>query len=98
MKSVEAVAAGAAAGRVGVVDREPLLRDRVLEVDRRAVEVRDAHVVDDDLDALEVDRVVAVEIALVEVELVNEAAASARLDGHAQTQVVAALLLEQALD
>src|SRR5690606_16093061 len=49
--SVEAVTARAAAPGVGVVDRETLLRDGVLEVDRGAVQVGDAHVVDDDLDA-----------------------------------------------
>ena len=46
--SVERVAAGAGAGGVGVVDREALLLDAVDEVDRRAVEVGDAHPVDDD--------------------------------------------------
>ena len=41
---------------------------------------------------------VAVEHALVEVELVDQAGAAAGLHGDAQTQVVAALLLEQAAD
>src|SRR5919199_2930061 len=95
--SVEAVAAGAAAGRVRVVDREALLLDGVGEVDRGAVEVGSAHPVDDDLDAAEVAQQVAVEHPLVEVELVDEAGAAAGLDGDPQAQVVAALLLEQAL-
>src|SRR5690606_7851888 len=96
--SVEAVTARAAACGVRVVDGEALLRDGVLEIDRGTVEVGDAHVVDDHLDAVELDRLVALEEALVEVELVDQARASAGLDGHAQTQVVAALLLEKALD
>src|SRR5690606_6620558 len=96
--SVEAVTARAAAPGVGVVDRETLFRDGVLEVDRGAVQVGDAHVVDDDLDAVEVDGLVAFEVALVEVQLVDQARASAGLHGHAKTQVVTALLLEQALD
>src|ERR687886_322693 len=96
-RSVEAVAAGAAAARVRVVDREALLLDGVGEVDRRAVEVGGAHPVDDDLDAAEVAQQVAVQHPLVEVELVDEAGAAAGLDGDPQAQVVAALLLEQAL-
>src|SRR5579875_1326334 len=96
-RSVERVAAGAAALRVRVVDREALLLDRVLEVDGRAVEVGHAHPVDDDLDAVEVDGRVALEQPLVEVQLVDETGAAARLHGETQAQIVAALLLEQAL-
>src|SRR5690606_15678891 len=87
-----------AACGVRIVDRESLLRDGVLEVDRGAVQVRDAHVVDDDFDAVEVDGLVALEEALIEVQLVDQARASAGLDGDAKTQVVTALLLEKALD
>ena len=59
--SVERVAAGAGALRVGVVDREALRVDAVDEVDRGAGQVRRAHPVDDDLDAAEVRTTVAVE-------------------------------------
>ena len=62
------------------------------------IEVRGAHPVDDDLDAVEVAHEVTVEGALVEVELVDQAGAAAGLHADAQAQVVAALLLEQALD
>src|SRR5690606_37942489 len=86
--SVEAVAARAAACGVRIVDRESLLRDGVLELDRGAVQVRDAHVVDDDFDAVEVDGLVPLEEALIEVQLVDQARASAGLDGDAKTQVV----------
>src|SRR4051812_13010740 len=96
--SAERVAAGAAATRVGVVDREALLLDRVGEVDRGALEIGRAHPVDDDLDTVEVADEVAVEAALVEVELVDQAGAAAGLDTHAQAEVVTTLLLEQALD
>src|SRR5690554_2812966 len=41
----EGVSTRATAARVGVVDREALLLDRVLEVDRRAIEVRNTHLV-----------------------------------------------------
>jgi hypothetical protein len=44
---------------------------------RGAVQIWHRHVVDDDLDAVEVDRLVAVEEPLVEVELVDEPRASA---------------------
>src|SRR6476660_2500399 len=96
--SAEGVAAGAAAARVGVVDGEALLLDRVGEVDRGALEVGGAHAVDDDLDTVEVADEVTVEAALVEVELVDQARAAAGLDTDAQAEVVTALLLEQALD
>src|SRR6185312_526387 len=64
---VEALAAGAGAGGVRVVDREALLLDRVHEVHGRADEVRGAHPVGDDLDAAEVGDHVAVEGTVVEV-------------------------------
>src|SRR5690606_6229411 len=95
--SAEAVAAGAGAARVGVVDGEALLLDGVGEVDRRALEVGGAHPVDDDLHAAEVGEQVAVEGALVEVELVDEAGAATGLDTDAQAEVVATLLRQQAL-
>src|ERR1700759_3577097 len=64
--AAEGIAAGAAARGVGVVDREPLLLDRVGEVDRGAAEVRSAHTVDDHRDVVQVELEVAVEAALVE--------------------------------
>src|SRR3954454_15205731 len=94
---VERVAAGAGAGRVGVVDGEALLLDGVDEVDHRAVEVGHAHPVDDDGHAVEVGHDVAVEGALVEEQLVAQTAAAAGLDRDPQREVVATLLLEQAL-
>jgi hypothetical protein len=57
----ERVPAGAGSAGVRVVDREPLLLDRVDEVDARAAEVRRAHPVDDHLDTAEVGDDVAVE-------------------------------------
>src|SRR3954452_5599809 len=95
---VEAVAAGARARGVGVVDREPLLLDGVDEVDHRATEVRRAHAVGDDLDAAEVLDLVALEGTLVEEQLVAQTGAAAGLDGDAKSEVVAALLVEQVLD
>src|SRR3954470_15482586 len=68
--SVEGISAGAGSDGVRVVDGETLLLDGVLEVDGRAVEVGHAHLVHDHLDALEIDGRVAVEKALVEVQLV----------------------------
>src|SRR4029079_14577049 len=89
---VARVVACAGAGRVGVVDREALLLDRVDEVDHRAVEVGHAHPVDDDGHAVEVRHDVAVEGPLVEEELVAQARAAAGLHGDPQCEVVAALL------
>src|SRR5580765_3291069 len=96
--AAEAVAAGAAAAGVRVVDGEALLLDRVGEVDRRTAEVRSAHAVDDDRDLLDRELEVAVEAALVEEQLVLHAGAATGLDGDAQPQVLAALLLEQGGD
>src|SRR5260370_5402816 len=89
--SVEGVAAGAGTRRVRVVDRETLLLDRVHEVDGRAHQVRGAHLVGHDLHAAELGDDVAVDVALVEVELVAKARAAARLDRDAQLQLVATL-------
>ena len=63
-----------------------------------AVEVGDAHPVDDHGHAVEVGDDVAVEGPLVEEQLVAQARAAAGLDGDAQREVVATLLLEEALD
>src|SRR5580693_1895043 len=88
--SVEGVAAGAGAGRVRVVDREALLLDGVHEVDRGAHEVRRRHLIGHDANS--------VERALVEVELVLQTRATARLHGHPQPQVIPAFLGEQRAD
>src|SRR6478609_5601106 len=90
--SAEGVAAGAGAGGVRVVDGEALLLDGVDEVDGGAAQVRGAHPVGDDLDAVEVLHDVTVERTLVEEELVAQARATAGLDGDAQRQVLAAFL------
>src|SRR3954470_19902153 len=91
---VERVAAGAGAARVRVVDREALLLDGVDEVDGRATQVRAAHAVDDHLDAAVLVGLVPVEEPLVEEELVTQTGAAAGLDGDAQSQVVATLLVQ----
>src|SRR5439155_5513001 len=84
----ERVAAGAATGRVRVVDGEALLLDRVGEVDGGADEVRGAHPVDDDRDACGVDVDVTVQSPLVEEELVLQTRAPARLNRDAKAQIV----------
>src|SRR5215469_4355520 len=93
--SVERVAAGARPSGVRVVDREALLLDRVHEVDGRAHEVRRAHLVRDHLDTAERGHDVAVEGALVEVQVVTQSRAAARLHSHTQPQIIPALLAEQ---
>ena len=67
--SAEAVAAGAGAARVGVVDREALLLYGVGEVDRRAVEVGGAHPVDHDPDAAAQAQRLGVELEAARAEL-----------------------------
>ena len=95
---MEGFAAGASVLGVRVVDREALLLDGVGVVDHGTAQVGGAHAVDDDLDAVEGTNRVAIERAIVEVQLVDEAGAAAGLNGDAQAQVVAALLLKEALD
>src|ERR1700675_1679387 len=94
-RSVEGVAAGAGALRVRVVDREALLLDGVHEVDGRTGQVGSAHLVGHDMPGTESRVHVAVHLALVEVELVAQSRAPARLHCDTQPQVVAALLLQQ---
>jgi len=73
MKLVKTVAAGTAALGVGVVDSEPLLLNRVFEVDARTLKIRNTHFVDDNLDAItEITADISIEEALVEVELIDE--------------------------
>ena len=95
---MEGFAAGAGILGVRVVDREALTFDGVGKVDRRSAQVGNAHAINDDLDAVEGTHGVPVEAPIVEVELVDQAGATARLDGDAQAQVVAPLLFEEALD
>src|SRR5699024_6381739 len=97
-RSVERGAAGAGTAGVRVGDGEPLLLDRVGEVDGRTAEVGHAHPVHHELVCVDRADVITVEVALVEVELVDEAGPAAELDGHAQAQIVANFLFEQATD
>src|SRR5918992_535721 len=69
--SVEGVAAGARACGIRVVDREALLLDGVDEVDGGSAEVRHAHPVDPYAHAAEVMDRVAIELTLVEEELID---------------------------
>ena len=95
--SVEGFAAGTGVLCVRVVDREALTLDGVSEVNRGTTQVGHAHAVDDDLDAVEGTDSVPVEHAVIEVKLVDQARAATGLHGDTQAQVVATLLLEEAL-
>ena len=95
--SVEGFAAGAGVLGVGVINGEALTLNRVGEVDRGAAQVGNAHAIDDDLNAVEGANRVAVEGTVIEVQLVDEAGAATGLNGDAQAQVVATLLLKEAL-
>src|SRR5690625_2269789 len=94
----EGVTAGAGSPGVGVVDRESLLLDGVGEVDRAPREVGHTHPVDDDFDPVEAADGVPVELAFIEVQLVDQSGTAARLHGNAQAQVVAPFLLQQCRD
>lgn len=92
---MEGVPARARTLGVGVIDSEPLLLDRVDEVDRRATEVRGAHTIGDHPDTAEVLQDVSIEVAVVEEELVAKARTATGLHGDAQRQVVATFGLQE---
>src|SRR6266571_2974519 len=95
---VEALAAGAGALGVGVVDREAGLLERVKVVDLGAAEVRRAHPVGHDLDAGGLAADVAVERPVVEEQGVAKTGATARLDRDSQGKVLTPLAGEQVAD
>ena len=81
---LEAVPATACGGDVRVFDLEPGLLERLQEIDRRALQIRDAERIDDDLDAVELELVVARLGTAVETQRVLEPAAPAALDRDAE--------------
>src|SRR5512144_1148888 len=78
---VEGVAAGAAALRGRVVDREPALVEGVDEIDRRLREVGHRHLVDHEPHAVLLLRLVLVRDLIIEVHRVAEPRAPAGLYG-----------------
>jgi hypothetical protein len=73
LTSVERITAGTRPAGVRVVNGEALLRNGVLKVDACTAEVRDTHLVHDDLNTVVVPHSVSVEHPLVEVQLVDQA-------------------------
>src|SRR5699024_6961532 len=92
---VEGISTCAASAGLRVVDREPLLGDRVREVNRRPFEIRDRHLVHHETHAFKVAPDVAVQVTVVEVKLVDQPGAAARLHTDPEEEVVAAFLLEE---
>ena len=70
---MEGFSAGASVLRIRVINGESLTLNRVSEVDRRPIEVGNGHAVNNDLNAVEVTEGIAVEEAIIEVELVDRA-------------------------
>src|SRR4051812_49280294 len=90
----EAVAAAAAARRVRVLEHEAAAHHFVLEVDLNAGQVKGRAAVDQDLDAVGLELLIALaRLFLDEVEHVAEARAAAALDADAQTRLVGRKLL-----
>src|SRR5699024_12325747 len=79
-------------------DGVALLVDGGGGVGGRTTEVGNAHPVVDDLAAVELADGMTVEVALIEVELVDQAGAAAGRDSHTQAQIIASFLFEQAPD
>src|SRR5918997_1950370 len=84
----ERAAAAAATLNVGVVDGEASAHEAVHVVELAAHDVRDAHGVDEYLDALGLDNFVVVVDLVVEVDRVLEAGATARPDTDAQREIL----------
>src|SRR5258708_853407 len=98
VSSVEGVPASARSAGVRVVDRESLLLDRVDEVDGGTSQVRPAHLVGHNLDPVEGADDVAVDLALVEIQLVAQARTAPWLDRDPQPEVITVFLRQQAAD
>ena len=94
----EGLSTGATIGCIGVVDIKALLFDRVVEVDRGTLKVRDALAVDDETDSIELDNGIAFFDALVKEELIFETRATARVNGNTEAIVIAVFLREKVLD
>ena len=91
---LEARAAAAGRDGVGVVDREALAHEAVDEVDLGAAQVRQAEAIDDDLDAVLVDDLVARLGLAVEAERVLQTRASAALHRDPQRERLGVLAHE----
>ena len=91
----KAVSAGTTALSVGVVNGETLLLNCVLKIDRGALDVGRAHLVDDHLDTVEIHYEIVFHQSFVKEQLVDQTRATARLNRYPQTKVIAALLLQQ---
>ena len=80
---LERVAAPARGGGVRVVDLEPGLLQAGEEVDRGSLEIRSAEGIDDDVDALDHELVIALHRLGVEPEVVLKPGTAPALDRHA---------------
>src|SRR5699024_10870472 len=94
---VEGVTTGAGGTGIRVVDGEALGLDRVREVDLCAEQVWGAHLVHDQTNTSDNVLLVAVEGAVVEVELVTQTGTAAWLHCDAQGEVIATLLVNERL-
>ena len=81
-------AASARGGGIRVLDREAAAGDRVDEIDLGALEVPDADRIDEQLDAVRLEHLVAVAAVFLDHQPVLEAGAPSALHEHAQTAVL----------
>ena len=98
VRSVEAVAAGARARGIRVVDGEALLLDGVDEVDSGAHQVRSAHPVGHDIHTAKHLDDVAFKSAIVKEQLVTQTRATAWLHSHAKRKIFATFAFQEGLD
>jgi hypothetical protein len=98
LAGVERVAAGATGNGVRVMDGEPAAHEGIDEIDRGASQIHGAEIVDDDLDALGLDDLVAFILDLFDRHAVLEAGASAGGDEDAESVIGRALLIKEFLE
>src|SRR5947207_4375428 len=95
---VERATASAGRGRVRILDREPATCHRVDEVDLGALEVADAHRVNEELHAVGLEYLIANAAALFDHQPVLESGTATALHEHAESAAGLTLFRQQLAD
>src|SRR5699024_6448111 len=96
-KLVEGVTTSTGATGIRVVDGKALLFDGVCKINLCAHQVRNTHLVNDQVNPLDGVNFVAIQGAVIKVKLVAQASAAAWLYRDAQGEVIATFLVKQRL-
>src|SRR5436853_5169118 len=98
MSDVERATASAGRGRVRILDREAATRHRVDEVDLGALEIADAHGIDEELHAVGLEHLIANAAVLFDHQPVLESGTAAPLHEHAESAAGLVLFTQQLVD